>query len=84
MLLSDQFETEENELKKPELICIPCTKNDSPIKNRPDFILKLYKIKHAKHEKREVLVTDQFGEEILEVKKPKYLAVPALKQELPE
>jgi len=33
-----------------------------------------------KFEARDVLVTDQFGEEVLTVKKPKYLAVPALKE----
>ena len=89
VFVKDQFmEDEESvEVKKPKLICIPCTKDGFEIKN-PDFILKLYQIKKPKEapkfEPRDVLVTDQFGEETLTVKKPKYLAVPALKEEIIE
>ena len=47
---------------------------------------KCYAVKEPKglpkFEPLEVFVTDQFGEETLTVKKPKYLAVPALKEEI--
>jgi hypothetical protein len=82
----DQFTEEEIsiEVKKPKLICIPCSKDGSPIKNPENFILKLYEVKEApKLEDKNLLVTDQFGEEDLKVKKVKFLAVPAEKEEIP-
>ncbi len=84
VVVTDQFGEEALTVKKPKLICIPCSKDGSEIKNPEIFILKLYQIKEPKDspkfEPRDVLVTDQFGEEVLTVKKPKYLAVPALKE----
>jgi hypothetical protein len=84
----DQFMYEEKsiEVKKPKLICIPCSKDGSLIKNPEKFILKLYEVKKPKPkvEAPNLIVTDQFGEEDLEVKKLKYLAVPATKEEIVE
>ena len=86
VVVTDQFGEEALTVKKPKLICIPCSKDGSEIKNEKIFILKLYEIKYPKGQPKfeplEVFVTDQFGEEFLTVKKPKYLAVPALKEEL--
>ena len=87
--LEDQFGVwEDSEVKKAKLVCIPCSKDGSEIKNPDNFILKLYEIKVPKVPKgspkfeTQVIVTDQFGEETVTVKKPKYLAVPALKEHI--
>jgi hypothetical protein len=88
VLLSDQFtsEPQATKVKKAKLLCVPCNKNGSEIKNPANFVLKLYEIRDIDkepHLKTDLLTTDQFGKDILKVKKPKFLAVPAKKEELP-
>ena len=76
--LEDQFGVEPGVLvKKPELFCNPVDTNREGIRN-PAAHLTCYKIK-ADGEKRDVVATNQFGEQTLEVKKPTLLCVPSEK-----
>jgi Laminin G domain. len=74
--LQDQFGVESGVLvQEPQLFCNPVDKNGEGIRN-PAAHLTCYKIK-ADREKRDVVATNQFGEQSLEVKKPELLCVPS-------
>ncbi|HEY3121240.1 MAG TPA: SBBP repeat-containing protein [Vicinamibacteria bacterium] len=82
VLLEDQFVREEAVAFRPHLFCNPVSKNDEPIRD-PDAHLKVYSIRaapaHPPLRAREVVATDQFGEERLRVLRPSDLALPAQK-----
>ena len=75
-------------VKKAALVCVPCRKNGSEIKN-PEFVMKLYSIdehsgtyKSKKQEEQKVRIADQFGNEELTIKDPEFLAVPAAMEKI--
>lgn len=83
--LVDQFETKATTLVKPVSLCTPVDKNGEGLMD-PTSHLTCYMIKDAKRkprqskfEKRDVIVDNQFGEQMLEVTKPALLCVPSLK-----
>ncbi len=78
--LEDQFGSDPDvRVKKAKTICVPVDKNGEGI-NNPDLHLVCYKVKSELKPKKDVLVTNQFGEQILEVKKPDLLCVPSSKE----
>lgn len=82
--LQDQFGTTVKTVKKPKLLCAPVSKNGEGITN-PDNHLVCYQIKKSsrapgdKFEPLDVQVDNQFGKQILTVKKSKLLCVPSAK-----
>lgn len=77
--LQDQFGAESGILvEKPEFFCNPVDKNGEGIRN-PAAHLTCYKIK-ANGEERNVVTTNQFGEQTLEVEKSELLCVPSEKR----
>ena len=84
VILSDQFETDAVYIvEKPERLYNPVDKNGEGISDEITHLLG-YKIKAPKDQPKfetvtNVLVTNQFGDIIVDVKKPKLLLVPSLK-----
>ena len=81
--LSDQFESDSiYTVEKPEILFNPVDKNKEGIIDEMTHLLG-YKIKAPKGEKFEtvsnVLIKNQFGDIIVDVKKPKLLLVPSSK-----
>ncbi|MFQ5989749.1 MAG: hypothetical protein ACE5K9_07530 [Candidatus Methylomirabilales bacterium] len=79
--LEDQFGSVQMTVRKPEFFCNPVEKNGEGIPD-PALHLTCYKIRDddgEEFERRDVVVENQFGEQILTVKKPKLLCVPSLK-----
>ena len=83
--LDDQFTGGERRVRKPKTICVPADKNGEGIWS-PAVHLVCYEIKEPKGDSKfekvdlDVLVTNQFGEQILTVRKPKTLCVPSTKE----
>jgi hypothetical protein len=81
--LVDQFSDENNELKKPFLICNPSDVDGAPVTNLDDH-LTCYKIKGNKLAPRpHVEIDNLFGTARLEIKKPFLACVPSDKSVLP-
>jgi len=81
--LSDQFEDESAEVKKPFLFCNPVSKNGEAISN-PSEHLTCYKIKSPTLAAQpKVEVVNQLGTVQLQAKKASLLCVPSSKQILP-
>lgn len=81
--LSDQFESEDAEVKKPFLVCNPVEKNGEGISNSVDH-LACYKIKSPKLVSQpKVEIVNQLGTVQLQAKKAFLLCVPSSKQVLP-
>ena len=84
VILSDQFETDAAYIvEKPVRLYNPVDKNGEGISDEITHLLG-YKIKAPKDQPKfetvtNVLVTNQFGDIIVDVKKPKLLLVPSLK-----
>ena len=78
--LEDQFFVDEDvEVKKAKTICAPVDKNGEGVTNTETHLV-CYDIKpKTKNAKVDVLVTNQFGEQELEVKKSELLCVPSTK-----
>ena len=77
--LTDQFGTEDVKVNQPREICNPVDKNGEGI-NDSDATLVCYQIvPRGQFSKREVVVTNQFGEQVLEVVGPRTLCVPSEK-----
>jgi hypothetical protein len=77
--LEDPFLDETVELKKPVRLGVPTSKNNEGIDD-PDTHLTCYSLKAPSFDKRDVEVSNQFGEFRLTVKKPNMLCVPSSKQ----
>jgi hypothetical protein len=81
--LSDQFVTEDVQVKKPYLLCNPVDKNGEGIRNSVDHLV-CYKIKAPKlAPPPEVEVENQLGALRLEAKDAFLLCVPSTKRVLP-
>ncbi len=82
--IEDEFGASKARVFKPRYICIPCSKNGSEVKTPDGFILNIYSIlDYQRFKKRQMVVTDQFGEKTLKILGPSFLAVPAKKSEVP-
>jgi len=84
--LEDQFRATVKSVKKPKFLCTPVAKDGEPVIN-PAGHLVCYEVKgHDEFEKRNVLVFNQFEDEvegrILTIKKPKIVCVPSTKEDL--
>lgn len=82
--LEDQFGLINGvEVKKTKTLCAPVSKNGEPVTNS-DTHLVCYDVKKAADlKKRRVKITNQFGEQILELKRAERLCVPSTKELLP-
>ena len=81
--LADQFVTGEYIVKKPDMLFVPANKNGEGI-NDPNTHLKRYEVKATgdtpkKVEVEGVIVTNQFGQFVVEVEGPHHLLVPTTK-----
>ncbi len=88
VILADQFETKLTRLTKPVSMCNPVDKNGEGIRD-PAAHLTCYKIKDVEtkpkqpnFEKRNVVVSNQFGDLTLAVLKADTLCVPSAKTDL--
>ncbi len=78
--LADQFETVAIEVKKPRNICPPVEKlPQGPAIQNPNLHYEEYLVKGGAKLEQRVLATDQFGDHVLELGKPKFLLVPTAK-----
>lgn len=84
--LSDQFETKDTQVLKPEALCNPVDKNDEGITDLTAH-LTCYTIADVPNQPlfqpHEVLVQNQFGNNVLTVTKPQSLCVPSEKDHAP-
>ena len=80
--LEDQFGFQDDvRVKKATLLCAPADKNGEGIANA-NVHMTCYDIKSKQNPKLDVLVSHQFGEQGLEVKKAKLLCLPSSKEVL--
>ena len=77
--LSDQFLSDEVEVRKAKSLCVPVDKNGEGITD-PVYHLTCYDIKKQRDAGYDVVVSNQFGEQELSVEKGRTLCVPSLKE----
>ncbi len=78
MVLEDQFQVGRFKVDKRIGLANPADKNDEGI-TADQTHLTVYRVKSGRFSRRRVRVENQFGEEILDVRKPNRLMVPASK-----
>ncbi len=83
VILTDQFGSTQTSVIKPAHLCNPVDKNGEGIFD-PETHLTCYKIQDdPRFQRREVVVTNQFGEQTLLVTAPSLLCVPSDKTVVP-
>ena len=79
--LADQFFTDEDIIAtKAKMICAPVDKNGEGVTNSDTHLVCYETEPESEEAKLEVEIANQFGEQILEVKKSKLLCVPSRKK----
>lgn len=83
--LADQFETVDTLVRKPATLCNPVSKNAEPVIDSTAHLTcyATKDVRTARFAKRDVIVTNQFGEQRLTVQKPYQLCVPTEKGIVP-
>ena len=81
--LVDQFGPSTARVLKVERFCNPANKNNEGILD-PTAHLNCYKIREGAFEQREVILTNQFGEQRVNVVRPDSLCLPAVKDNVGE
>jgi hypothetical protein len=75
VLVRDQFESGQFDPGKADRLCSPAQKNDEPVHDSATY-LKRYPIAGVPFRPKSVLVTNQFGQFVIEVTGPRFLLVP--------
>jgi hypothetical protein len=81
--LVDQFQTVTTEITGPIFFCVPCSKNNKPIKNDKDH-LTVYNIgsgPNVSPDKSMIKIKNQFGEQRFKALRQLYLFIPTEKLE---
>jgi hypothetical protein len=74
--LRDQFESGQFDPGKADRLCSPAQKNDEPVHDSATY-LKRYPLSGAPFPPKTVLLSNQFGQFLVEVTGPRFLLVPA-------
>jgi hypothetical protein len=82
VMLIDQFKTSIATVTRPDRFCNPANKNNEGIDD-PTAHMNCYRLQEEHFENIDVIVTNQFGEQKLTVRRVDSLCVPAIKDGIP-